>query len=70
MRRRRRKDGEGRFTVGEKASPSLGAAIAYGMQEAGRTHGPDTLYVRELGRERALHIIERHEDGAVTVRAA
>lgn len=53
---RRRKSAEGRYTVGDKAVPSLGAAIAYAMSLAMQLH--QTQYVREIGREGTLYRAE------------
>lgn len=62
---RRRASDEGRYEVGEKSCPSVGAAIAYGMHVVGRDGNPSTMYVREVGQPRALYRIERNEDRSV-----
>lgn len=58
-----RKETAGRFTVGDKSVPSLGAAIAYAMTRARVTR--KTEYVRVIGEQAALFRAEPQEDGVV-----
>ena len=58
------KRAEGRYVVGDKAVPSLGAAVAYALHEAMQQKPGTTLYVREVGREGALYRVERTTTGA------
>lgn len=58
----------GRYSAGEHSGDSLTAVIATGMHRATLRHEPHTVYVRELGRMDALRIIERNDEGIVTVK--
>lgn len=60
----RRATTEGRYLVGEKAVPSLGAAIAYAAATALKEKR--TVYVRVIGQQRAVARAEWDETG-VTV---
>lgn len=58
----------GRFTVGDKMFPVSGAALAYAQA---KTHADgQTRYVREIGKEGSLYIVERNTDGITSSRAA
>lgn len=58
----------GRYSAGEHSGDSLPAVIATGMHRATLRREPHTVYVRELGRMDALRIIERNDEGIVTVK--
>lgn len=63
---RRRKEG-GRYTVGDKSFAVTGAALAYAQA---KTHADgQTRYVREIGKQGSLYIVE-HNDGVTSSRAA
>lgn len=62
--RRSKTKSEGRFLVGEKAVPSLGAALAYAAALARREKR--TVYVRVIGKTEAAGRAE-YDDGIVTV---
>lgn len=49
---RRRNEVEGRYLVGEKAAPSLGAALAYAAALASTEKR--TVYVRVIGQQAAI----------------
>lgn len=59
----------GRYLVGDKAIPSLGAAIAFAGFAAINLAEPGTIYVREIGNPQALAYAVRDQDGVVHVTA-
>lgn len=54
-----RRQPEGRYEVGERAVPSVGAAFAYALSLAMRERR--TVYVREIGVQQALARAEYDE---------
>lgn len=57
---------EFRYLVGDKALASYHAALAYAGDLCAR--GPDTVYVRELGKQGSVAVVERDSAGVVHIK--
>lgn len=64
---RRRREG-GKYTVGDKGFTSPLAALGYAQHKT--TNDSQTRYVREIGKQGSLYIVEREGRDTVSKRGA